>query len=597
LRSQKPYQPNILEMAKRTLSPLQLAYREFFLATLEEYNVKSPASLNYEEKRKFFTQIKSGWQEKKNELKRKTPPKAPSSKKEQYAKLKAPQSTIALEPRLRVAKTNSKELSNAKQYIISTPNSEQTDELRINFFPHNFFEQETPYSYPVVKMPKQESFLKLPRIGRAQGKGFKEQDFLNALKRTIKEIDIADDFHLTIPFFNRPYEPDIVLFDKELNLYIDIEIDEPYDGYYRFPTHEVEKDDTRDLFFTESGWVVIRFTERQIHQQEKACISFIADVLNSIRSYNLEITSDCVREEQWTYSQAIRWEKEHYRENYLDINRFNKRTHLNEISVSVDEFEGIESNLNRTKKIKTFSQQDTIAFEDETHIYHHPKDNTGNAQYISVTTLIDRFFSFDIDRYIEGKAAKEGRDPKEVLDEFLLLRDEAAEKGTAMHENIEHYLLGKSHSTVSKEFDLFTKFYQEIILKFGFEFYEAEKRILLEEFNIAGTVDAIFKKPNSDEYILLDWKRSKKLVVDGHPRKFGYGFALSELQHLDNSSYYKYALQQNIYKYILERNYGLKISSMNLIVLHENYNNYYRVDLPNLQREIMIIFNSINHKI
>jgi ATP-dependent exoDNAse (exonuclease V) beta subunit len=211
--------------------------------------------------------------------------------------------------------------------------------------------------------------------------------------------------------------------------------------------------------------------------------------------------------------------------------------------------------------------------------------------------LIDRFFSFDIDRYIEGKAAKEGRDPKEVLDEFLLLRDEAAEKGTAMHENIEHYLLGKSHSTVSKEFDLFTKFYQEIILKFGFEFYEAEKRILLEEFNIAGTVDAIFKKPNSDEYILLDWKRSKKLVVDGHPRKFGYGFALSELQHLDNSSYYKYALQQNIYKYILERNYGLKISSMNLIVLHENYNNYYRVDLPNLQREIMIIFNSINHKI
>lgn len=584
-------------MAKRTLSPLQLAYREFFLATLEEYNVKSPASLNYEEKKNFFTQIKSSWQEKKNELKRKTPPKSPPSKKEQYAKLKAPQSTIALEPRLRVAKTNSKEVSNAKQYIISTPNSEQTDELRINFFPNNFFEQETPYYYPVVKMPQQESFLKLPRIGRAQGKGFKEQDFLNALKRTIKEIDIADDFHLTIPFFNRPYEPDIVLFDKELNLYIDIEIDEPYDGYYRFPTHEVEKDDTRDLFFTESGWVVIRFTERQIHQQEKACISFIADVLNSIRSYNLEITSDCVKEEQWTYSQAIRWEKEHYRENYLDINRFNKRTHLNEISVSVDEFEGIESNLNRTKKIKTVSQQDTIAFEDETHIYHHPKDNTGNAQYISVTTLIDRFFSFDIDRYIEGKAAKEGRDPKEVLDEFLLLRDEAAEKGTAMHENIEHYLLGKSHSTVSKEFDLFTKFYHEIILKFGFEFYEAEKRILLEEFNIAGTVDAIFKKPNSDEYILLDWKRSKKLVVDGHPRKFGYGFALSELQHLDNSSYYKYALQQNIYKYILERNYGLKISSMNLIILHENYNNYYRVDLPNLQREIMIIFNSINHKI
>jgi len=439
--------------------------------------------------------------------------------------------------------------------------------------------------------------LKLPRAGRAQGKGYKEDAFLKALKEAELGILIADDVHLTIPFFNRPYEPDFVLFDEELNLYIDIEIDEPYDGYYRFPTHEVEKDETRDLFFTESGWVVIRFTEKQIHQQEEACIAFISDVLNSIRSYSLEISSDCVIEEQWTYSQAIRWEKEHYREKYLDINRFSKRIYLNEISVAVDEFEGIESNLNRTKKIKTVSQQDTIAFEDEAHIYHHPKDNTGNAQYISVTTLIDRFFPFDIDRYIEGKATKENRDPKEVLDEFLQLRDEAAQKGTKMHENIEHYLLGKSRSFVSTEFDLFLKFYKEVILRFGFEFYEAEKRILLEEFNIAGTVDAIFKKPNSDEYVLLDWKRSKKLVIDGHPRKFGFGFALSELNHLDNSSFYKYALQQNIYKYILERSYGLKISSMNLIVLHENYDNYYRVDLPDLQREVKIIFNSINHKI
>ena len=62
-------------MKKRALSPLQLAYREFFLNTLEEYNVKSPASLNYDDKRKFFTQIKSGWQIRKSELKKKTPPK------------------------------------------------------------------------------------------------------------------------------------------------------------------------------------------------------------------------------------------------------------------------------------------------------------------------------------------------------------------------------------------------------------------------------------------------------------------------------------------------------------------------------------------
>ena len=42
-----------------------------------------------------------------------------------------------------------------------------------------------------------------------------------------------------------------------------------------------------DLFFTESGWVVIRFTEQQVHTQEPECIAYIKDVLNSINTYIL----------------------------------------------------------------------------------------------------------------------------------------------------------------------------------------------------------------------------------------------------------------------------------------------------------------------
>ena len=144
---------------------------------------------------------------------------------------------------------------------------------------------------------------------------------------------------------------------------------------------------------------------------------------------------------------------------------------------------------------------------------------------------------------------------------------------------------------------MFKDFYQKIVVAKGFEFVEAEKRVLLEKYNIAGTVDALFKKPGKDEYLIVDWKRSKKLVVDGHPKKYGYGYAHSELNHLDNSSYYKYALQQNIYKYILETNYQMPISSMNLIVLHESFDRFYRVNLVKMQKEVSIIFESINHKI
>ena len=128
-------------------------------------------------------------------------------------------------------------------------------------------------------MPTEGSFLKLPRKGRAMGKGYKEQDFYKAIKASISDIEVVNDLHLPIPFYNKPYEPDIVLIDKKINLYIDIEIDEPYDGYFRFPTHEEEKDDIRDLFFTESGWIVIKFTERQVHLQEKECVQLIKDVI------------------------------------------------------------------------------------------------------------------------------------------------------------------------------------------------------------------------------------------------------------------------------------------------------------------------------
>lgn len=577
---------------------LQKAYREFFLGMLAEYEVDSPAKLSHEQKREFFTRIKQGWKKRKAAIVNSKEKKPASSKKSQYSKVKASRPSIALEPKVSYPQTPTGISEEDPQKILSEENPDQTDDLKIRYHPNSFFEQEELlYSYPVVKMPQEGSYLKLPRKGRAQSKGYKEHDFHQAILAHIPEIEVDVNLHMTIPFFNKPYEPDIVLIDRELNLYIDIEIDEPYDGYYRFPRHETEKDDTRDLFFTESGWVVIRFTERQVHKQEKECIAYIKDVLNSIYSHKFDETSSCRSEKQWEYQQAIRWEKERYREKYLGIENFGKQKPSAGIIVEVENVEGIEENLNRTKKLKSSNHQDNIAFEDETHTYHHPKDETGNAEYISVTTLIDRFFPFDLERYIQGKAKKENRSEEDVLEEFLKYRDESAEKGTYLHEQIENFLTGKEYDDQIKEFEQFLMFYNGVIVSKGFEFVEAEKKILMEDYNVAGTIDALFKKPNKDHFIIIDWKRTTKIIVDCHPKKYGYGHALSELQELDNSRYYKYALQQNVYKFILEKRYGIKVSSMNLIVLHENLDNYCRLNLENLDKEVSIIFNSINHKV
>jgi hypothetical protein len=410
---------------------------------------------------------------------------------------------------------------------------------------------------------------------------------------------------MVIPAFNKPYEPDIVLFDKLLNLYIDVEIDEPYDGYYRYPTHyinpedDVKQDNIRDLFFVESGWIVIRFTEKQVHCQSNECIDHIKNVLNSIHNRAYTSDSKCEKESQWDYNQCIQWQKFYYREKYLGIDRFLKQYSYKEIQINIEENESIENIIQRTKKFKIDNWNSSIAFDEESHKYLHPKDETGNAEYISVTTLIERFFPFDLARYIERKAAEENRTEDDVLDEFLLMRDEAAEKGTFLHNQIEKYLKGKEFDSDSKEFGLFLEFYEKEIKRRNLTFSDAEKIIFSDKYNVAGTIDCLFKKNNEDEYVMLDWKRSKKLVINGNgePNKRGFKIEITGLTELNNSSYYRYCLQQNIYKHIAEKEHSIKISSMQLIVLHERYAQYYVVTVPELKKETQIILNSLKVKI
>lgn len=614
-------------MNERKLSELQKEYRAFFLGKMELYGVMSPAQLSRERKSEFFTEIKRDWAKHKLEKQRlkeakkkvltlveepievyeehKNINKEISPTKEwtgQEQKQKQPSDKIQ---KTTYKKTHREEEERprefTKQIIKSEPNQEQTDDLRILFSPNSHFAQEEQYLYPVVKMPKNNAILKLPRNGRSNQKGYKENDFYNQLKQHITDIEITNNVHMVIPNFNKPYEPDIVLFDKNLNLYIDIEIDEPYDGYYRYPTHfinpedEIKQDNIRDLFFTESGWIVIRFTEKQVHCQTYECIDYVRNVLNSIYNRNFVTDTNCSRENQWDYNQCIQWQKIYYRENYLGIERFQKQYSYKEIEIDTSETESIERVIQRTKKLSFSNWNTSLGFDEEAHVY--AKDETGNAVYLSVTTLIERFFPFDLKRYIERKAQEEDKTEEEVFDEYVLMRDEAASKGTELHVQIENFMKGIELDSESVEFKLFLDFYKNEIERSDLVFYDAEKMIFSDKYNVAGTIDCLFKKKNKDEFVMLDWKRSKKLTIDGLPKKFGFGFALSEISHLDNSSYYRYCLQQNIYKHIMENEYSMKVSSMWLIVLHENFPTYYKIKVPELIRETKIILNSVKVKV
>ena len=504
------------------------------------------------------------------------------------------------------------------QVIVSVPNPDQTDGLRIRYTPSKAFDSRD--IYPVVHSPSPDALLKLPRKGRSDVRGYKEPEFLAAVRAAFTDISVSDDLHLKVPGRYSPYEPDIVLYDERLNLYIDVEIDEPYDGCSRLVTHITEgKDATRDLFFKESGWVVVRFSEKQVHLSQDQCIGFLRNVVAAMRGDKGGYPALVEKEGRWSRRQAVQWERDLYRERYLGIQSFPGQVRTRKV-VCTDGPEGIDLMIRRSPA--PMSEADTpqgrpaarqeaqapaipetalppgslaarkpsaLRFNEASHTYASPGDLSGNSDRISVTPLIESFFpSFDEEAYIRKRIEETGMTEDEVKAELA----EPSNRGTDMHKQIENYLKGLPYDGSSKEFQFFLRFHEEQIVRRSLVFDSAEFAIDLKGSDIAGTVDALFRKPDGD-YVMVDWKRSKHLIIDGFPKKYGFGRGLSVISHLDNSSYYKYELQQSFYKYILEKDYGIRVSSMILAVLHPDYDRYYSIKLSQYrEREVLDMIES-----
>lgn len=206
----------------------------------------------------------------------------------------------------------------------------------------------------------------------------------------------------------------------------------------------------------------------------------------------------------------------------------------------------------------------------------------------SVTNFVEGCFpKFDIEFYAEKKATEMGVSVKSVLDMWEQKAKESRDLGTALHKRIEGYYQDITFApNDDKAFDLFKQFANKVTLKP----YRTEWAVYDLKHNIAGTID--FVDFQNGEYIIYDWKRSQKIIENGMPiKKDKYGKKGNyPLEHLDNSSYYHYALQLSLYKYILENNYGIRISDLRLGVFHPAYDKPYVLRMPYLEKEINDLF-------
>lgn len=232
-----------------------------------------------------------------------------------------------------------------------------------------------------------------------------------------------------------------------------------------------------------------------------------------------------------------------------------------------------------------------LEFEEDTHSYFY-KDQ----RFTSVTSYISKIFEeFDREKSVYNLMNSKdwkyhelyGKKKEEIFDIWSERNRIAIEKGVILHQDIENYLNKIPIENNSIEFEYFKKFLSENKMNV----YRTEWKIFDETLKLAGTIDMCSRNNNGD-ICIYDWKRSKSII---RKKKYPTFSNLPELYHMENTNFNHYSLQLNLYKYILEKKYNVKVSGMFLVCLHpENKNNDYLLyNVPFLKKEMISLIKFI----
>ena len=244
--------------------------------------------------------------------------------------------------------------------------------------------------------------------------------------------------------------------------------------------------------------------------------------------------------------------------------------------------------IDALKKANPFPSDEQIHFDEESHTY----TVRGTVVPLSVTGLIHRYtHTFDPHaaiRNMREDTRQNYSDRGFVTDDDILRAWDANGKvqrnrGTLMHFHIEQYLNGcMIESPYSPEFTQFLTLHEEVIRDHQIPF-RMELSVYSKSLNVAGQVDALFKHADGS-FVIWDWKRSKLLRYDSRSQM------KEPLDHLPDVNTWHYFLQLNIYRHILQRDYGVPVSAMYLGVFHPTRSQPLCVCVPFMDDEIQLLF-------
>ena len=464
-------------------------------------------------------------------------------------------------------------------------------------------------TYPIVNRPEKGTVLYPYRRIQRPHTGRLEAYFIQYIRKVMPEqVQILQDVCINVSESLPPYYPDITLLvNGRPDIRIDVEIDEPY-TIDRKPIHYLScGDQYRDCLLNRHGWTVVRFAVTQIHGAPLECAEYLINLINPDTPITPIIIPAIPR---WSRSEAIKIAArgEQYPEEVPSPKRL--------LSFSEEEkrckplVKPLPRTEDMTEKMSTFTdagvyaQDQFIDFEPEEHIYTY----AGQERFLPVSSLIAYFFEeFNALAAAERKYARYHIPVEESLDQWDRIGRMASEVGTFVHLQTENYFQrgffentclftynGKTEEiSVEREKQHFLRFVED----YRIQPYRQEWPVYDKELNIAGTIDLICRESDG-EFTIYDWKRSGKVVnTQGAPIVEGFGGKRGfNGINLPDTSFYHYCIQQNLYRYMLETHYGIRVKAMNLVVLCPDYSTYYVASVPKMDGVIQQILSVCKEK-
>jgi ATP-dependent exoDNAse (exonuclease V) beta subunit len=212
-------------------------------------------------------------------------------------------------------------------------------------------------------------------------------------------------------------------------------------------------------------------------------------------------------------------------------------------------------------------------------------DGEPKIGFYNVTNLVEgQFPPFEREKIARWLVNTSYKYMDYTVEELLLEWEDIKDEGSAVHKELENYILTGKIPALPKAISGMNWYDQEI--KFYGDKVFPEVIVFSEELEVAGTLDLLVYNSNNGECNIFDWKTSKKIDHDGRKQAITRAGA-----GLTDCRFDQYSLQLSMYSHLLENYHDIKVTNQYLVQLTET--DAKCIESKNLDHNVRLIFENL----